>query len=443
MAVIEFAALTSPVSGDAPCGIDLDLAGDSDFMNYIARAEGLLPATFFSGPDGKPFDRAAIDFNAEFEAAKPFLGKTRDLRLLLLLAKFCVLTRDLEGFSLLVSAVAKLLEEHWDDVHPHGEDGDFGIRIAVLETLDDAAPVLLPLQYVRLIEDKRIGVISYRNYMLAAGEVQPREGEDLRDQATLDRAMMEAELPALIERRRQIEAVQAALRTIEQICAERTGQRTNIEKLPALADKIFGLLNAIIAKRDPSAAVAEPAETAAEAGDAAAPAAIVVGRIAGKADAAAALAAIARYFNEAEPSNPALLLVRQAEQLMGKSLVEVMQVLMPSQFDRAKFWIGKDQAFDIPIERLAPFASIEPVAGNGAAPEETADASEPGSDEQPEPGAPRLVQGRGEAFALLEQVTAYFRVAEPSSPIALITERARTLGERDFLTLLKELLPGS
>jgi type VI secretion system protein ImpA len=261
MAVIEFAALTSAVSGDEPCGIDLDLAGDSEFMNFMARAEGLLPAAFFSGPDGKPFDRSAIDLNAEFENAKPLLAKTRDLRLLLLFAKFCVLTRDLEGFSIFVSAVAKLLDEHWDAVHPRDEGDEFGIRMAVLDTLDDTAPVILPLQYARLIEDKRIGPVSYRNFMFANGEAEPREGEELRDQAALDRALMDAELPILIERRSQIEAVQTALSRIAKVCLERTGRAANIEKLPALADRMFALLNAVIAKRDPSAAAAAPAAT--------------------------------------------------------------------------------------------------------------------------------------------------------------------------------------
>ena len=43
----------------------------------------------------------------------------------------------------------------------------------------------------------------------------------------------------------------------------------------------------------------------------------------------AALAAVDHYFCSVEPSNPALLLVRQAQQLIGKSFLEVMQILIP------------------------------------------------------------------------------------------------------------------
>jgi len=119
----------------------------------------------------------------------------------------------------------------------------------------------------------------------------------------------------------------------------------------------------------------------------------------------------------------------------------VMQVLLPSQIEQAKFSIGRDQVFEIPIERLAPFATIEPVSGNGAAESEAESAPDLELPEpRPEPVRP-CIRSRQEAFALLDQVTTYFRAAEPSSPIALITERARTLGERDFLSLLKDLLP--
>ena len=85
MASLDFLALGTPVSEEAACGPDLDLEGDADYMNFVARAEGVLPTTFFSGPDGKPFDRSSINFNAEFDAIAPLLQRTRDLRLLVIL----------------------------------------------------------------------------------------------------------------------------------------------------------------------------------------------------------------------------------------------------------------------------------------------------------------------------------------------------------------------
>ena len=127
MAEVSLAELTSPISESAPCGPDLDLAGDLDFLNFMARAEGLLPASFFSGPEGRAFDRSAIDLAAELKAAQPFLTRTRDLRLLVLLAKFAALNRDLPSFVTCVGAIAQLLDSRWDEVHPRGcESGSQG-----------------------------------------------------------------------------------------------------------------------------------------------------------------------------------------------------------------------------------------------------------------------------------------------------------------------------
>ena len=64
MAGVELASLTAPVSEGDPCGPDLDLEGDPDYLNFMAKAEGLLPASYFSGQDGRPFDRTSVDFDA-------------------------------------------------------------------------------------------------------------------------------------------------------------------------------------------------------------------------------------------------------------------------------------------------------------------------------------------------------------------------------------------
>src|SRR5262245_21619188 len=137
MADIDFATLAAPVADDDPCGPDLDLAGDPDYMNFVAKAESMLPSTFFSVPDGKPFDRTTIDFAAELNAMRPLLVRTRDIRLLVILAKLFILNRDLAGFTSAVCAIQELVKQRWNEVHPRGESGVFGARTATLETLDD------------------------------------------------------------------------------------------------------------------------------------------------------------------------------------------------------------------------------------------------------------------------------------------------------------------
>jgi type VI secretion system protein ImpA len=432
MAAIEFATLAGPVSDEAPCGPDLDLEGDPEYMNFVARTEGLLPATYFSGPEGKPFDRTTIDFAAEFTTIGPLLDRTRDIRLLALLAKLFMLNRDLTGFAGCIGLIDALLKERWDDVHPQGMDGDFGIRMAALESLDDMPPVVFPMQYMPLVNHRRMGPITYRSWMIATGEAKPREGEAILEPAAIETALMEVELPALIETRGQFQGLQSALGNLRDICVDRAGadRAAKLERLPDLVGKILKLLEGVVIKRDPSLAVAQvdSAEAADGDGAAAAPSAIPAGAVASTRDVADALAAIADYFGRFEPSSPALLLVRQAEQLMGKSFLEVMRVLVPNHMEQAAVQIGKDkQIFDLPIERLSAFAEGLPVPA-----EEATDAA-----------APRRLEAktRSDAIRLLDQVGTYYRIAEPSSPVPFLTDRARSFAERDFLSLLKELLP--
>ena len=468
MPLFELAELTAPVSEEDPCGPDLDLAGDAEFMNFIARSEGVLPAKFFDS-EGKPFDRSTIDFDAEYAAVKSLMAKTRDLRLLTILAKLFILNRDFESFETSVAAMAALLREHWEAVNPRGEEGDFSLRGAAASTLDDMPVVILPLQFLPLVEHRRFGTITYRSQMMAAGEVQPREGEAAVDANAIDQAMMDADLPALIALRDRFLALQEALTEIQRISVEKAGyeQAVSLDRLPPLVDKISAFLDAAVSKRDPSATrlgekPGEAADAGAEAAGAETTAAIPAGSVNSTAAAAAALAAIADYFSRREPSNPALLLVRQAEQLIGKSFLDVMRILMPAHIEQTIIEIGDKGSIQLPLERLSEFADTAEAWSAPPEPTETAewggeDGETPatdGSDGGTEPagadplpmegGIPRFrLRSRREAVALLDQVGTYFRVAEPSNPIPIMTDRARNLADRDFLSLLRDFLPES
>jgi type VI secretion system protein ImpA len=372
LALVTLPELTAPVGDGDPCGPDLDLAGDPEYMNFLARAEGLVPASFFDA-ENKPFDRGSIDFEAEVAAIKRFLAKTRDLRLLVLLAKLLILNRDLEGFATCVLAIASLLGERWEAVHPRGADGDYGLRMAALATLDDVPPVIMPLQYLPIAEHRRFGPICFRHQLIASGQANPREGEDAPDANTIEQALTATELTLLVARRDWCRSIKTALVEVRQITTAQAGyeQAVSLERLSELLDRMLIFLDSAVAKRDPSAAVPAAAlggsESQGEVYNGGSAAAARTGLIRSNADAAAALAAVVDYFTRREPSSPALLLVRQAEQLMGKPFLEVMRVLVPEHFDQAKVCIGGDHAFELPVGRLAEFAPALESSNRGRA----------------------------------------------------------------------------
>jgi type VI secretion system protein ImpA len=424
MADLSLDSLTAPLPGDEPCGPDLDLAYDEEYTNFMAYAEGLLPVTFYSPVDGHPFDRATVDFASQYKVIAHLGERTRDLRLLVLLAKFRILDRDVVGFATAVEAIATLLERHWEAVHPRGDNGDFGFRAAVVQSLDDRVPVVLPLTYAPLLEHRAVGALTYRKHLVAEGEVEPREDEEKVDLAVVRRDLEEKRLSPPVERRDQIKAISAALGRIKAIFADRTGRAQAVEfsNLQPLVEQIRAMLDAFVVLADPTKGDTAQKEGVPEDEEPEIP--LVAGDIACLADARAALEAIAAYYERREPSSPALLLVRQAIQLVGKSFIDALRVLVPSYVEDVKVQIGKVQVFDLPIERLSEFAAIEST----------------GEDSPADP-ATFEVTSRDSALQLLKKVGAFYHGAEPSSPVPYLVERARELAPRDFLGLLREMLP--
>ena len=172
------AALCMPLAGKDPCGPDLDLDADGDYLNFFAQAEGVLPSSYFSTDEAgrdRPFDRSKVDLAGQLEAIKPLLKRTRDLRLLIMLARLHILNKDLAGFAVAVAAAGRLLETSWDEVHPRPQGDDLTMRSMAVAGLAHVPTAVLPLQYAPLFDVPRVGVITYRGLMIAAGEVKPRE----------------------------------------------------------------------------------------------------------------------------------------------------------------------------------------------------------------------------------------------------------------------------
>jgi type VI secretion system protein ImpA len=435
----EFAIIAVAISDAEPCGPDLDLAGDAEYMQAITRAEGLMPDTFFSGPEGKPFDRGSIDFDSELAAIAPLLARSRDLRLLTIIMKLLCLNRDLAGISSVLGAISTLLDQRWDDVHPRAEHGDFSLRMATLASLDDLPTVVIPLQYVPLASHERTGDVTYRDWAIASGDVKARPSEDTPELTAVNRTLAEVALPRLVETRGHFVAIQSTLAGLGRTCAERAdaAQSLSLERLSGQVAKIVKLLDGAVIARDPSLAIgAVPAGPVD--GDSSPQQAVIepsevvatpYGAIMCGAGALDALDSVADYFSRNEPSNPALLLVRQAQQLTGKSFLEVMQTLVPTHFEKATIHIGRDRTFRLPVNRLPTSeAAAEPVAAGEFA------------CGRPHAERPQL-STRQEANRVLEQIGTYYRLAEPSSPVPFLIERARSLSERDFLSLLSDFLP--
>ena len=449
MATFDVQALKAAISIEDPCGPDLDMDFDDEYMNFVANLEGLLPTTFFI--DGAPFsfDTNIIDVDQQRTTCLELLHRTRDLRLLVLLARLFILDRDLNNFAKTVDVMAWLLEQFWDPVHPKSEGGRFAMRSAILGVLDEPT-IVFSLQYCRLCETRRQGPVTFRSYLYSIREAEPRFGEEVPTEGTLVQAVRDFE-DQIAGTRASLEMLRDSFQRIEAVWHK----NADILGSPKLSN-VMGTVSRILAFLSLGTPQA-PITGAVATGDSSAEA---TGssqgsrHVATASDAVHALKEATGYFLQKEPSSPVLPLIIQAQQLLGKSFQEVLQTLMPDKVGYAAYQIGGRQFFELPVERLPTF---ETGGSNYDLPpntHETANTSwltdEPSEQAEALDAQPSTVsmpaysaQTRAQALSLLDEVSAYLKTNEPGSPIPWLIERARALAERDFLSILRAVLPES
>jgi type VI secretion system protein ImpA len=240
----------------------------------------------------------------------------------------------------------------------------------------------------------------------------------------------------------------------------------NFERLRAMLAAIAKMIESAVpdlapASPEAAAGAAEEAGTAeagAEGGTAAAKAApLPPEAVPDHAAAAEALRVVESYFRAFEPSSPSLILVHQARTLIGRPLVEALALLMPERSAKAALRFQTNSRFDIALPRMTAITEhafsvddnlLPPApAESPAAPTapDGADGPADGDGAPPAAAAPARPQyssrTRPESVELMLAVEAFFRQIEPSSPVPILLERARSYLNRDFASLVTELLP--
>lgn len=435
-----------PISEAEPCGPDLDELGDDDYLNYVLPAEDRIPQRFFDPKDNTIFDRTTLDLRSELKSIDGLLERTRDIRLIGLEARFQAFAGSIAGVCDCIAAIAELVDRFWDSVHPRPADSEDGVRQNIIGALDDRARIVLPLHYAPIVRDKRLGVVTWRHHLIATGETEARDGEQQIAASDILQAIasdQNGEAAAQVH----AAAVTAlgAMARIRSTFQERSGYES-APQFGSLQEFLEALRKLIETARPdlagdmpgmdgPSSDAAienlaaeageEPQAAAGRAAEGAQPSAAAV-LISSHAEAVAAMSAAADYFAAYEPSAPALVLVHQARLLVGKPLVEAIEMLMPAQADRTRITFQSGMKLQIGMDHLRSLTQ-EMSGGLGSA------ASLP-SERTFE------TETRAGAAALLAGVEEFYRRAEPSSPIPMLLAKARSYLNRDFAAILNDLI---
>ena len=363
-------------------------------------------------------------------------------------ARFQILAGRLHGFCDAFVAIADLLEAHPKDTHPQ-VSGNNSERRNALEELNTLATVTMPLQYATLVEDRRTGTVNQRMYLLATGDVEPREGEEAGDAGSLLAALSNEANQKEVDK--TFEKLDAAKASVARVIAVTKAQEDSpftpdLEKLDARLGELLDLI--IQARPDLGGSSAEAAGESdgddsvsdEEAGLAdvgvgsAAPAqaSTLSGTVVIPTHSVArvALEVVEQYFATKEPSAAALLLVTQARLLIGKPLVEALDTLLPDHSGQAKIDFGAETGFVISMERLRSLSS-EVRASAGPDADEAAGQ------------VPDMIGTRPDAASVIKAVEDFYRRSEPVSPIPILLLKARGYLDKDFHAIVKELMPAT
>lgn len=412
------------ISAGGGCGPDL-YDTEPAFAALLDSCEELLPERF------SEFDRSEIDFSDIFKQMDGFLKQSRDLRLLILLAQFGILAGQLHTFANAVRIIRRLLESHWDEVHPM--DADFGHmeRIGALEALNNRPAVVLPLEAAPLLKTRRTGPISYRAIQIAAGDATARPDEHTISLGAIEAALTSGELEqeAIDEVLTDLAELPVELETISDICteklkaAEAKAAPPNYEALATLIREIGTELNTRLGRITPDEAETD-AEADETAGDAAGPAPTGADQqeIRNAAQAKLILDAVEEYFASREPSHPALFLVREARGLVGKSYLDALKILMPRRFDDVALLLGTS-GLQLSNDRLIDLNEHDdPDLGDI------------------EGFSVLVIESRTDAMKGIGAVKGYYSTNEPTSPIPLLLEEAQNMSSGSFTGLLNLFL---
>ena len=329
-------ALLAPVADDAPAGPDLTY--DPDFLALEQAAQGKAEQQF--GDTIIPAEEP--NWREVRQRAEELLLRSKDVRSALLLARARNRMEGLKGLAAGLDLTRELLTRYWDTLHPeldHDDNDDPTMRLNALGPLADPETFLREIRNTDVIASAQHGRVSVRDVLVATGKL-PAGSEPGLGEAQIA-AMLRAVAAEDPEPMRAAIACADAVAALESLLGEK-GVLTQAPDLSPLNDMLRALVPLCTAALGTAAGEAA-GEAQSEGPEGEEGGARVPGRIRNRDDAIAMLDSVCRYIEQAEPSNPAPLLIRRAQRLMSRSFVEIIQDLAPESLEQIQKLAGLEE----------------------------------------------------------------------------------------------------
>jgi type VI secretion system protein ImpA len=364
---IDIDKLLSPLSAEQPEGEDLEYA--PEFLELDTLSKG-KPEEEIGGvfkpaeePEWKEVRKRALEL----------AGRTRDLRVGILLTIGLLQSDGFAGFADGVTVLHGTLEKFWDTCYPKldpDDDNDPTMRLNALSALAPMDAYGDPFKFrTRLSEtpiasSRRLGRFSLKDMQIASGQLafQSRDPNAKPPEAAVVKAALEetelAELQAILA---AAEPALGHLQDMDALITEKAGagRGPNLKELNQVLKDVIRTVGEHIAQRTGTAAAGGAAADGAAPGEAdggkSGGGAAISGEIRSRDDAIRMMDKICEYFARHEPSSPVPLLVNRARRLTRLNFMDLIRDLSPEAIEKIKVISGPTE------EELA--ASKEPSGG--------------------------------------------------------------------------------
>ena len=334
MNLVDYRHLAEPLSGDEPTGPNLEY--DADFLKIIDILSPTAVTMVASDEDDAP---DLTDWNGAVSLCENVLGKTRDLRVAVRLARCSIKSEQgIANFAGGVNLIAELAETMWDTVHPEldeEDDMDATMRFNALNELGDAqvikalafAPIAAVGRQTLSLNDIEVSIgkaqaTSADEQSMAAGRITEIFASDNQDTLVTAKSVADSAL-ADIARIQTVWATQ-----MDSLTESRGEAGLNFDAIPApqfeSLIRILGDISRHIAERSPKDAVdSEDGESGGGSGGS--PQSL--GAITTRADADRAILNVVEWFRRNEPSSPVPIMLERARSMISKSFLEIVEDL--------------------------------------------------------------------------------------------------------------------
>lgn len=316
-----FDGLAASLSAEFPCGPSVEY--DADYLALEEEVQGKPEVEY-----GSTLTQAApADWKRVMQLAMPLATRSRDLRVALHLSRAGLNVEGIEGLTAGLLLIERLLQDHWEHLHPQLEpedDNDPRLRVNILAGLCEPGGLLLEIRQAALVDVPGGGRLSLRDIDLANGEITPASDQDRPSLTMIDAAFHQAGQDTLDRLHKALEQAFQSSERIESILTERVGFANAIDlgALSSLLRRMADTVHQRIAVPELATVVNAVLSTAGIP-----PASI--GELTSRNDVRHALDRLCAYFCVHEPTSPVPFLLRRARRLLDLDFMELLQDLAP------------------------------------------------------------------------------------------------------------------